>query len=368
MSKFPGRGITRSAPAAAALALTLCASGAQAYTFHSYCDGVPDRHDRTSLAEFRMQCSFPDGTSLADRFASAIFNWNANSGYPVTGYDVATDCTFHLGNWHNEVGMADRSTIDNGWNAVTRFAHINACVTGGGGDYSEADSKLAADLDAWSQVPPSQGFSNVHMFKAMVHEMGHQLGLGDDFAHLNIMNSGAALFPGSPNGPTPYPDDVTGVSLLYGFNASNSLFAGGQHWEPSLGATGEVADNLPDAVLAPCVNTSLDAIVTVVNMGPQVTYSHQVWLARNPDGSSPVVSYTWAGVTTPRMDYSTFAFSLALAGITSGTYYLAHRVDSGDQVAESNEGDNLLVYAKPVVVTDCNNALTWFSSSRPEFL
>jgi hypothetical protein len=326
-----------------------------------------------------MLCSFPDNTHAATEFARVIANWNANSLFPITGFNNDTDCQFALGNWKNEIGLRLRAELDQGANAWTSYAHENICL-GGPGDYSEADIQIASDLDISSEIPPGEHFSDCgtagsctdpnagYAFATMAHEMGHQLGLDHDTSHLNMMYGKTSWLPGGINGPTPYPDDAKGIASIYGYDSSKNLFPGRQHRDASLAVGFQVVDNMSADSFTPCANATMSATVTVVSMGKGTTFSQQVWLARNADGSSPVVSFTWADSTILDWDVRTFSFDLSLAGVSPGTYYFTHLVDSANQVAEKNENDNLLVYAKPVVVTDCNGVLAWHSSTNPILL
>lgn len=359
----------------AALSLLLAAHDAEAFTTIGTCNGSPVHLDTSSLAEFRMTCSFPDNSYQSAQFDRVVANWNVNSHIPVTGFDRDTDCTFSLGNWHNEVGLVDRSAIQ-GRNGLTFYAHENFCFSDlSAGNYSESDSQLASDLDIWSQHQPGEIFSNCgtagsctdpragYAFAVMVHEMGHQLGLGDSSSHVNMMWYGPDWFPGGINGPTPYPEDARGVSSLYGSDGSRNLFPSAQHLASTASGGVVMVQNIPPGSETVCANGTLSAAVTLANMGPAVTYSHDVWLTRNPDGSSPAVSFTWTNSFTTEWRTSHFFFDLSLEGLGIGTYYLVHRVDSGNQVSERNENDNLLVYPTPIVIIDCTGALTWQASA-----
>ena len=186
----------------------------------------------------------------------------------------------------------------------------------------------------------------------MVHEIGHQLGLGIDNRYMNVERTQVDR-PGSPIGPVPYPDDISGVATLYGTKMFTNIFASGQSWN----ATNSTVFNNHESDECVSAGGSFAVQVTVVNSGStDATYDQKILLDDDADGASPVATFTWQGSTTLKQSFSSFPFTVSVAGIAPGTYYLFHKVDSSQRLSESREDDNWLAYTGKVRV-DCDNTL-----------
>jgi len=365
-STVPLASILRHATSTACVVALLIGASAETARAHTYPNGSCwslNHKDSGPLSETRNTCSLADGTWGADAYFHAVSSWGEVSNLAVTASYVDSACTVTLGNWQNDIARVARSDID-GWNGKTTYAHINACLSPpGSGNWGESDSRIASDLDTAARAPsdlyPDSPAGIGVGRSTMVHEIGHQLGLGHDSSYMNIMTTPGDK-PGGPLGPVPYPDDISGVAGLYGTKTFTNIFASGQRWDAQALKT----FNNHESVETVCLGNSFVAQVTVVNPGStDVTYDQQVLLDDDADGSSPVATFSWASATTARQSFSSFAFSISTLGVTPGTYFLIHRVDSSQQLAESREDDNTLVYTGQIVVSDCQNILAFAANS-----
>jgi hypothetical protein len=346
--------------AAASLFMAVFAwpGSAHAATVRNWCAGEPSGLDTGSLHQLVNTCSVQgDARDAVDK---AAMQWNWFSLPLVTSHWTRppSDCIIVSNDWKHDWALVNPDQID-GLNGQTRYWHVNWCVNPPGpfGDYSEADVRLASDLNFALRAPSDTYWGNPDEIGTgrgtTAHEMGHQLGL-DHFYAFSTLNTDVGR-PGSPvYGPGPMPVDIFSTDRIYGnSNVVDVQTNGGRSLNPSIGSNRIVPNHEFDEFV--CRNSSLPLFVTVTSTGRlQPIHDQRIYLASTV-GGAPVLEWhfdrtvAFAGIET------THSWVLNIpSSAPVGDFYLYHEVNRTNSLTgELLSGNNLLKYTGRIRIRDC---------------
>lgn len=330
-----------------ALTLTILSSTAQADLYANYCFGTPDELDTGGLFEARNAPTMPVGSGQQMAFVNAIGEWNLVSAMPVYETGAQNDDSFQHGDWVNEFGLVNRSDIDND-NGKTVYRHVNFCAEPGHhGDYSEADSMIAVDLNFQNmleeQFVTKSGVGGGR--GTILHEMGHQLGLGHfgSFNYLNTIDRRPAAAAGGTKF-APFPSDMAPLVRLYGWKGNTNIFNSAQ-FQSGL----DVDNNLPAGQIFFCPNSPLTIKMTVANVGASnITFNQRVRMVRRDGLVIELVN--WPGGTVGWHNHFTWNVAVSLAGVPAGEYTVFHHIDFDNRISEWQEDDNFVIQSRNFVM------------------
>lgn len=313
-------------------------------------------------------CSMPPGTEMAKAYTAAMNQWR--------GIDGMTDMVSHYGSWPPSRCWVD---VIDGWNDVALVAE--ASIDGALGEtvivrkcsrIIEANV-LVANLATQSFGNPNEAFASGTCpidptrtgQTALLHEFGHAHGLALTYAGGPDNHSlGFTVMRPTPPVPLggggfdhvhsqPMPDDVAGGRFLYpsGQDETN-LVASAQRLSKET-----ISNNSLWRTIQRCRGDTFSFRFTTGNTGTHPATSDQrFYLAKSPDAhtSEGTSLGTWFGATVNAYSAVHVAVTTTVpCGTAPGLYWIYHQVDSGEDVDETSESDNVIHGAITIQVVDC---------------
>lgn len=337
----------------------LAAASAHAYGSANTCNG----HTYTkngSLSLMRNACSInEEGMPDAyDSYFDSVSAWDHVWTRDVTAasFRPQGDCVISLDDNKDEVARVVRSQID-GNNGLTTYSGGDVCIpliSSNDMTYDHTDVRIASDQDfrAFSGV---QGISRATGAPSggrltMIHEMGHQLGLGHANA-LNVMSASSSQYPVNRVRARPFPDEVAGLAAFYGSKSLVDLFPSSQRF-----ANGDVIDILPNNI-AVCRGSTATITLhwTSANVGnTNQVFDQQIILSTGAITSNPIVWVDWLGGTVTKRAFFTWTFATPIPStLPVGVYQIYHKVDPRAAIDEHAETDNHTQYKGRLFVQAC---------------
>jgi hypothetical protein len=305
-------------------------------------------------AAFRMhalQCSFPSGSTEMDAYLSAGWQWG--QVFPLMDYGRWwLGCTYAHGDGNSTTARVAPSHIGGALGNTKRVWDCSQTTA----HYDEMDVEMRSDMIFSPEDESYYGLgpiSNPNFLRqgrsTLVHEFGHALGLEEMYSDLAMMRVYGALPLAGGNTSEPFPDDANGVRWLYSAQnmVSKNVFVSAQTVLSDAPYQGRV---WVKGFLVPenyqwygyCRGSPITLNVTVGNNGTQYVNSGLRLYLNN--GPTPYVGgwNVWVGrAWLPGNSW----FTESLPGqipwdIPYGYYWTFWQIDTQNEHAEWNEGDN----------------------------
>jgi hypothetical protein len=338
------------------LGLLVASTPARANYF-SFCDGDPAIVDKGSLDVVINTFSMGQaGNPRFDAAKSVIEQWRRLAKLPTRLVGFSTGSSVVGGDWLDDMGIALRSSLD-GNNGRTLYHHVNACFNPPGmGNYGEADSFVASDLD-WTLLAPSAAYpygpaGPGSARQTNQHEFNHKYGLADSsaFTSLNIFGN---VRPAAPTGASVMPDDVFNVDFGYGKKNVKELTVSGQR---DLGQSNVVTNH--ESLEMVCLGDTFTLPLTMLNLGSAtISVGQSVYLSTSTSGNQSVAFWNLGSTNALYGVQTQQTWNLTMpTNVTPGSYHLFHKVDPGASHDEVDESNNQLRYSGQILVKNCNDS------------
>jgi len=345
----------------------LAAPSAEAYQY-LICDDEPVRWP-AAFGMVQNLCSVAAGSSQESAYASAIAQYRNVTGMSDMvfhqGIWPSNDCTIDLDDDWNDFALVDQAQIDGalGSTLVTRSCE----------EILEVNIRMA-NLDTQNFVNPDEAFrvgqnpfnpgSTGHT--AVLHEFGHAHGLAIGASSLpdnhpttfSIMRASTPLPLAGGLGVSHsrlMPDDVDGGRFLYpSGSAQADLLASAQRLQSSPNA---IVNNAAWGTINKCRGDSVTFGWTTANTGTSALTSNQRFFIAPSDAAhnqTGVTLATWfsATVNPENQVHQTITANIP-CGTAPGLYWVYHKADSANSVAEVVESDNVVHNPMTLQIQSC---------------